>query len=116
MTTIAPVFGEVLDSRNVDQEAAMFEKQNTYREILTIISNNLHKPDMMNLVQQMLNNVTCDGERINLDTHFQGKVHEMMELIIFAMEVNFKGFFTQNDMFQSLMKGLGKVMTATEEE
>lgn len=116
MTTLAPVFGEVLDSRNVDEEVAMFEKQNTFREILTIVANNLHKPDMMTLVQQMLNGVTCDGQSVNINTHFQGKVHEMMELIIFAMEVNFKGFFTQNDMFQSLMKGLGKVMTATDVE
>lgn len=116
MTTLAPVFGEVLDSRNVDEEAAMFEKQNTFREILTIVSNNMHKQEMLVLVEKMLKGVTCDGQPIDVNIHFQGKVHEMMELIVFALEVNFKGFFTQNDMFQSMMSGLGKVMSATNEE
>lgn len=114
METVAPVFGEVLDSRNVDEEAMMFEKQNTFREILTIVSHNINKPEMRLLIAQMLEGSTCEGTTINIDTHFKEKAHEMMELIIFALEVNFKGFFTQSDMFQSMMGGLGKVMNGIE--
>lgn len=110
METVAPVFGEVLDSRNVSEEAMMFEKQNTFREILTLVSSNINKPEMRQLIMKMLEGAACEGESINVDAHFKEKAHEMMELIIFALEVNFKGFFTQSDMFQSMMGGLGKVM------
>lgn len=110
LETIGPVFGEVLDSRNVDEEAAMFEKQNTFKEVLTIVSHNINKPEMRNLVDKMLQGASCEGQTINIDEHFKEKVHEMMELIIYALEVNFQGFFTQSDMFQSIMGGLGKVM------
>ena len=114
LQTVAPVFGEVLDSRNVDEEAAMFEKQNTFREVLTIVSHNLNKPEMRSLVNKMLEGAACEWEVINIDKHFKEKVHLMMELIVFATEVNFKGFFTQSDMFQSMLGGLGKVMSGIE--
>ncbi len=110
LKTIAPVFGEVLDSRNVD-EAMMFEKQHTFKEILALVARDIHQPEMRVLVAQMLNGATCNGEVINMDTHFgNGKVHEMLEVVIYALEVNFKGFFTQNDMFQSFIKGMSTVM------
>lgn len=111
---IAPVFGEVLDSRNIDEDAAMFEKQNTFREILTIVAHNVNKPQMRGLISQMLLGATKDGQPLDINKDFQGKANQMMELIIFALEVNFKGFFTESDMFQSLMGGLGKVMSATD--
>lgn len=110
LETVAPVFGEVLDSRNVDEEAMMFEKQNTFREILTLVSQNINKPGMRVLIARMLEGSSCEGASIDINEHFKEKAHEMMELIIFALEVNFKGFFTQSDMFQSMMGGLGKVM------
>ena len=110
LETVAPVFGEVIDSRNVDEDASMFEKQNTWREVLTIISHNINQPQMRTLITKMLDGVACDGVSINIDSHFKQKVHEMMVLIIFALEVNFEGFFTQSDMFQSMVGGLGKVM------
>lgn len=116
LETVAPVFGEVLDSRNVDEEAMMFEKQNTFREILTLVSHNINKPEMRMLIMKMLNGSSCEGAIIEIDSHFKEKAHEMMELIIFALEVNFKGFFTQSDMFQSMMGGLGKVMNGIDQE
>lgn len=115
-TVFAPVLGEVLDSKNVDQEVAMFEKQNTFKEILTLVTGNLNKPEMKELVDKMLRGVTCEGEHIDVNAHFTGKVHELMELIIFAVEVNFKGFFTQGAMFQSLQEGLGMVKGALDSE
>lgn len=114
LETVAPVFGEVIDSRNVDEEAAMFEKQNTFREILTIVAHNINKPEMRSLINKMLEGASCDGATINIDSHFKEKVHEMMELIIFSLEVNFQGFFTQSDMFHSMLGGLGKVMNGIE--
>jgi hypothetical protein len=116
METVAPVFGEVLDSRNIDEEVAMFEKQNTFREILTIVSLNVGKPAMRNLIATMLQGATCNGNPVDINKDFTGKAHRMMELIVHAMEVNFKGFFTESDMFQSIMGGLGKVMKDTGEE
>lgn len=109
LETVAPVFGEVLDSRNVD-ESMMFEQQHTFKEVLTIISHNINKPEMRSLIVKMLHGVSCDGTNIDIDEHFKEKVHEMMELIIFALGVNFKGFFMQSDIFQSMMGGLQKVM------
>lgn len=116
LETVAPVFGEVLDSRAVDQDVAMFEKQNTFREILSIVASNVHKEEVNMLIGKMLSGATCDDKTIDIDSHFRAKAHEMMELIVFALEVNFKGFFTQSDMFQSIMGGLGKVMSVTESE
>lgn len=114
--TVAPVFGEVLDSQATPEEVAMFEKQNTFREILALVASNINKPEMRVLIAKMLNGATADGVPVDIDKDFTGKVHHMMELVIFALEVNFKGFFTESDMFQSIMGGLGKVMTGIEEQ
>ena len=106
-----PVFGEVIDSRNVDEDIAMFEKQNTFREILTLVTNNIDSDDMWMLVDQMLAGATCESESIDYDAHFEGDINGLIELIVYALEVNFKKLFTENAMFQSTIKGLGKVMS-----
>lgn len=111
LKTIAPVMGEVLDSRNTSEEAMMFEKANTWREVLTIVTRDLNTPEFKYLTSKMLQGTTKNGEPLNIEKDFTGKVHRMMELIMFALEVNFKGFFTESDMFQSLIGNLGTVMT-----
>ncbi len=107
---VGPIFGEVVDSRNVD-EALMFEKQNTFREILTIVTSKLGTPEMENLIDQMLVGCQVDGQPLSLESHFAGSIHSYQTLIMFAFEVNFKGFFTESDIVQSAMTGLQKVMS-----
>jgi hypothetical protein len=114
LKTIAPVFGEVLDSRNVD-ESMMFEKANTFREVLTILATNLHTAEMLTLIQQMLQGSSCESAPLDVETAFLGKGPEMMELIMYAFEVNFKGFFTQSDIFHKLTEGMGKIMGGTDQ-
>lgn len=109
MEMIGPVFGEVIDARNVDEEM-MFEKQNTFREVLTIVTSKLRTPEMKTLMYQMLEGATVDGEKLNVEEHFRGNVHHMQELVIYALKENFQGFFTESDIFQSVMGGLSKVM------
>lgn len=111
LSTIAPIFGEVLDSRNVDEEM-MFEKQHTFKEVLTILTHNIRKPEMRVLINQMLQGATVDGLPLDVDKEFgNGNVHNMQQVIIYAMKENFEGFFTESDIFQSVMGGLSKVMT-----
>ena len=107
---IGPVFGEVIDSRNVDEEM-MFEKQNTFREVLTIVTSKIGEPEMRILIAQMLHGATVDGKPLDINEEFRGNVHRMQELVVYAMKENFQGFFTESDIFQSVMGGLSKVMT-----
>lgn len=107
---IGPIFGEVIDSRNVDEEM-MFEKQNTFREVLTIVTSKIRTPEMRQLIGQMLTGATVDGAMLDIDKDFQGSIHHMQELVVYALKENFEGFFTESDIFQSTMSGLQKVMT-----
>jgi len=113
LETIGPVFGEVIDARNVDEEM-MFEQKHTFREVLTIVTSKLRTPEMRNLIAKMLNGATVDGERLNIDEHFRGEVHRFQELVVYALKENFQGFFTESDIFQSVMGGLSKVMQGIE--
>ena len=111
LNMIGPIFGEVIDSRNVDEEM-MFEKQNTFREVLTIVTSKLREPEMRQLVNQMLKGATVDGQPLDINEHFSGgNVHRMQEVVVYALKENFQGFFTESDIFQSVMGGLSKVMT-----
>lgn len=108
---IGPVFGEVIDSRNVDEEM-MFEKQNTFKEVLTIVTSKIGEPEMRSLIAQMLQGATVDGMPLDINKDFgAGNIHHMQALIVYAMQENFQGFFTESDIFQSVMAGLSKVMT-----
>lgn len=112
---VGPIFGEVIDSRNVD-EAMMFEKQNTFREILTIVSSKLRTPDMEALIDEMLVGAQVDGQPLDVERDFAGSIHSYQTLIMFALEVNFKGFFTESDIFQSVTDGFHKMMGRTDIE
>lgn len=113
LKTVAPIMGEVLDSGRVSEEAAMFEKSNMFREVLTIIASNACTPEVDQLIEGMLVGATCEGQSFDIDSHFMGKAHHMMDLVIFALEVNFKSFFTESDTLQSIMGGLTKMMGGT---
>lgn len=115
MKIVGPVFGEVLDSKNVDEEATMFDKQNTFREILTIVTMNLRDPEFKMLINRMLVGATVDGEPLNVDKEFQGNFENMLELIVYCVTENFSGLFTRNGTMQSLTEVLGKVMTQSNE-
>lgn len=112
---VLPVMGEWLDASRVSEETMMFEKQNTFREIMTIAAQNINKPEMKTLVNRMLQGVSCEGESISVEEHFKGKIHHMMELIVYAFEVNFKDFFMESDITQSLMGGVSNLMGGLQE-
>ena len=116
LETVAPVFGEVLDSKNVDSELLQYEKQDTFKSILALVAKNINTHEMRVLISKMLNGATKDGVVLDIDKDFRGKAHLMMELVMYCLEVNFKGFFTESDMFQSTTGMLGKILGSTQEE
>lgn len=120
LKTIAPVMGEVLDSKNVDEDYSSFNKANTFKEVMGLIADDLDKPEIDKLIAKMLIGASNDeGVQFNnfedLDKDFRGKPELFMEFVFFLFEENFKGFFTENVITRSWKGVLSKVMQPTEE-
>lgn len=119
LKTIAPVMGEMLDSKNVDEEYAAFQKSSTFKDVMKMIAYDLDKPEIDELISKMLMGCSNDeGVTFNtykdLDQDFQGSPELFMELIMFMLEENFKGFFTENAITRSWKGILSKVMQHTD--
>lgn len=80
--------GEVLDSKNVDEDYATFNKVNTFKDIMSLIAEDMEKPEIDKLIAKMLMGSTNDeGVQFNsfedLDKDFRGKPALFMEFIFF---------------------------------
>lgn len=123
LKTIAPIMGEVLDSKNVDEDYATFNKISTFKDIMNLIAEDMEKPEIDKLIAKMLMGTSNDeGVQFNsfedLDKDFRGKPALFMEFIFFLFEENFKDFFTENVITKSwggMMKKVMQTGQSTEE-
>ena len=113
---IAPALGELLDSKNIDPDIAALEQQHTFNNILTLLTQKMDDPKFLDLIKLMLKGSTAGNEILDPQSdEMLGKGYVMFELVLFALEENFKDFFTKSTMFQSFKSIVGKAQGITED-
>lgn len=91
--TFLPAFGSFLDNNN-KKEYILPEEESLFTEIAILLVDQMGKINLMDVIQLLLQDVRVDGNQIDVDQHFMGKYSEFVSLLQFALEANFKDFFT----------------------
>ncbi len=99
MKLAAPAIGGYIDSRTSED---LFENNTTMTNILATLAENIDKPEVDDLIFKMLDGICTDEGVVQLNTEFQGKPHQLFEIVMKAFEENFKDFFIEGGMLASL--------------
>jgi|26BtaG_2_1085354.scaffolds.fasta_scaffold05197_5 hypothetical protein len=108
---LAPSIGASFDGLRHDE--LLHGAPKTFSDLATLLSTQLDKVDVADLISALLSNVEVDGKKINFDTHFRGNYGSMIQLVEFALRENFESFFTESGFQTRLMSLMESLKTPT---
>lgn len=79
----------------------------------------MEENDIIDLFDLILNDVYLEGsEKVNIDLHFDGKLDELLQLIIKVLEVNYDCFFKKDGFanIQTLLQKMGMLNQLDKQE
>ena len=83
--TAAAAFGEGLDT---EFDASILGKA------VEELTKKLDENDVLDLVQRLLSQTQIDNRKVNFDLDFAGNYMELLKVLLFVLEVNYKSFFS----------------------
>lgn len=89
-----PIVGVVVDKIG-EQEFVLPEDKNMWTEASILLVRQMDQVDVVDTIKLLLNQSSCNGVAIDFDQHFAANYGKLMSLVEFALEVNFKDFFTE---------------------
>lgn len=104
---VARVIGEPLFKAFVTKQDG--DEQTMGAAAIGLLLSRMNADDLLTTMQTVFTYVSCDGQRIELNSTFTGRNREVWEVFIAALQFNFHDFFPEN-LFTSLpdkkLKGL----------
>lgn len=104
---VARVIGEPLFKAFVSKQGD--DEQTMGAAAVGLLLSRMNADDLLATMQTVFAYITCDGQRIELNSTFTGRNREVWEVFIAALQFNFHDFFPEN-LFTSLpdkkLKGL----------
>ena len=82
----APLIGAISGGSGVEGGGGM---------ALAGLASNIKEDDLDKIMATVFKCVTIDGERVNLDKHFTGRVMDMWDVLYAALMENFGGFLAE---------------------
>lgn len=79
-----------------------FGESQTWQAIAIHLLGQMEAVDTLDLIQEILEDVECDGKEIDFDDHFKGNLGQLMSVIEFALKENFGSLFTDSSLIQKL--------------
>lgn len=75
-----------------------FDAQNEFKDygftqLSLVVVEQMNQINIMDLVDEMFEGASVDGEELDIDKHFRAEYGDLIELITFAMKENFGSFF-----------------------
>lgn len=99
---VLPALGGTIDGMRDDGFNGV---PKTFTDLALVICTQLDGLDLEDIIQSLLEGCSCDGtDVVDLDSHFQGELGELVGVLEFALKENFSSFFTGNDLIAPLMK------------
>lgn len=72
--------------------------------------------NVLELVKMLLGGTLCDGEPIDFEKHFRGKIGLLVKVIEFALKENYGSFFTDMGLREHLMSFIRSLSPQTQEQ
>lgn len=64
---------------------------------ISLLADNIDKEDVAALLKDLISTTTRNGQPINFDLDFMGKLGELFKVIVFVAKENYGGFFEAGD-------------------
>ena len=104
-----PIIGVIVD-KSGEQEYVLPEDKSMWTEASILLVRQMDQVDVVDTMKLLLNQSTCNGVAIDFDQHFAAKYSRLISLVEFALEANFKDFFTE------YLKGKGLDLSSLREK
>ena len=67
---------------------------------VSLLAENIDKDDVVSLIKDLLSTTMRNGQRINFDLDFMGKIGDLFKVVIFVVQENYVGFFDKDAFAQ----------------
>jgi uridylate kinase len=97
--SIARVIGEPLFRAFMDQKKTGLSKEEAEAAgaaAIGLIASRMNADDLTVTIERVMKYVSCDGKRIEIDSHFTGKNKELWQVFIAALQFNFSDFLPES--------------------
>ena len=112
LRTLLPVSGSFFDSQTSNALDGM--KFSQMAETFVMSMDSLEIEDILEDV--VYSNLDLNGQDVDVDDHFQGELGELIDVIAWALEVNFKSLFLGSTFLSKMyskLKEMGLIPTRT---
>lgn len=89
---ILPTVGATVDDLKKDEFA--HGARSTFKDAANMIVSRLDELEVEELIEELFDECTVDGDEIDFDTHFQGKLDELVTCTEAVIKENFSSLFT----------------------
>lgn len=93
ITSFAPALGVLMDSSSEDSLYA--NEQTICTDVAVAIASQLDQLDFEKTIIDLLTGMTCNGQPIEFNSHFQAKYGLLLNCVEWAIVENFGDFFTE---------------------
>lgn len=115
LTKLMPVAGSFMDAQFSNALDGL-----KFSTIATVLLENLEELDIDDILEEVVySKLICNGQDINADEHFKGNLGEMVDVIAWALEVNFKSLFLGSTLVSKMfkqLKGMGILPQMAQQE
>lgn len=90
------LFGEIdLKEINLDKEITFANMKIDIANGAAMLADSINPEKHVGFIKSMLRLVRVNDNNLNFDRHFQGKIMEIFEVLLFVIQVNFPDFFSR---------------------
>ena len=86
--------GTAFDSGGFSDSDDNYKMDNMGRDIAIALVDGLDRVDVVDVVVQIVRNLTVDGRAVDFDEHFRGNYGELIAVVQWALQENFGDFLT----------------------
>tara|TARA_R110002126_G_scaffold34517_7_gene106823 strand:+ start:582 stop:971 length:390 start_codon:yes stop_codon:yes gene_type:complete len=114
LNVIAPTTGAALDGLQHDD--ILHGAPKSLSNLAMILCSQIDKAQIENLITVLLQDLYIEGQEVDVEEYFAANYGELVEILEFSLEVNFKSFFMGKGIKARLMKGVQTLMAQVSPE
>jgi len=111
---IAPTVGGAVDGFRHDDE--LHGAPTSFRDLSLVLCSQIDKLDILNLIDILLEDLTIDGNDVNVDDYFAANYGQLIEILEVSLKANFSSFFMGKGIKARFMKTIQNLMGLTSTE
>lgn len=92
-----------------------WDDSDTFQTVAYTLLNQLDKVNTLSIIKKLLAESTADGELIDFDEYFKGRLHHLISVLEFVLQENYGSLFMDTDLKTRLTTFTSGLMTQIQE-